>query len=180
MLDILKIKEITDKAKELNKEVSMQDVGFCCLLHSISDLGVAYRIIFGKVENKEVISEYNESDSIVWLKSEINSVLNILQVYDTDSRDISFEENKGGQIQLLDKLDSYVVEGSISAKDAIALENSIRSNLVSKFSTSKKADEQYIIVNEKFNDFCPKCGIEISVRTKESAKAKWNLIEKQQ
>ncbi len=175
MLDLQKIKEITERGRSNKFEVTMKEFAYCCLLNNIADLRIAYRIIYGDVKDENIVSIFNESPMIIWLKTEIKRELNLVSV--NSISDISFEDNKAGQVELLTKLDSYVEEGRIKEKDAIALENQIRSNLVSKFSTSKRADEQYIIVNTKFNDVCWKCGAEVSVCTKENAMTKWDLID---
>ena len=57
-------------------------------------------------------------------------------------------------------------------------EADLRVKLNDKFGASEKAEDQYIVVQTKFNHICQWTNRECWLQTKEYAKEHWNLIEK--
>lgn len=180
MMDKEKILECIKQVKDEGHDVKMRDACYCLLLHEMSDYSIAYKSLFGTNDSDSDIEAYHNSDKIKLLKRAINKASASMHASEAkEYEDISFDENKEAMVRLLKKLDSDVASGIVDVEKAYAIETNIRKELVSRFATTKKIDEQVIQVEAKYNDICPYCNHEVraKVLTKEEAINMYNLKE---
>ena len=173
--------ECVSDAKDLGYDIKIRDIIYCLLLQRIDDVEIIYISIFGQPSDRHIVSEYNESEDIEFIKGYIKEHWTA-KVHNEDEvsyEDISFEENKASLIKLLKRLDSDVEAGLVDRDKAYKIETDIRSKLVKDFATSKRIDEEVIQVVTKYNDICPYCHHEIHAKemTKEEAMRKYNLTD---
>lgn len=194
MITVKDIEKIINDASKMKLEVTVRDISYVLLFFDYSVKDIAYKSIFDKDADSDTIEKYDKSKKVQFLKTYISSNYQKEEVekkkrnkfkkesdIDVDSlaADITFEENKAKLILMLQKVNDLVKEGEMSAKDGVKAEIEIRSKLNDKFKVSDEGGQQYIIVEQKFNDICPYCSREISVPTKEDLMKKYNLIERE-
>lgn len=101
-------------------------------------------------------------------------------VVESLAHDISFEENKAGLIELLNKLQQAIADKQISTKDALKIEADVRTKLNDKFGASEKDIGNVVVVEPKFNYICPYTRRECYIHSKEECMKRYNLIEKEE
>lgn len=102
------------------------------------------------------------------------------EVVDSLINDISFEENKAGLIELLNKLQQAIDNKEISTKDALKIEADVRTKLNDKFGASEKDNGNVVVVEPKFNYICPYTRRECYIHSKEECMKRYNLVEKEE
>lgn len=177
------LKKIIEDCAKMKYEITVRDISYIVLFNEYNSSTIAYKSIFGDGE-EDVISKYHKSKTIKFLKTYIDANFkNKKQTKNVDEEDIqaeyediTFEENKEAMVRLLAKIPEAIKNG-MSIKDALKLEADVRTRLNDKFSVAEKVEQQYIIVEQKYDDICPYCRHEIAVPTKEVLMQKYNLIE---
>lgn len=96
--------------------------------------------------------------------------------YDELASELSFEENKGALIKMLDEIKDLELTGDIEHKDAIKMAADIRVKLNDKFSVQDDEKGQIVVVPPKFNGVCPRFHVECYEQTKEWAMSNFHLI----
>ena len=72
--------------------------------------------------------------------------------------DISFEENKAEILNLIKATKQAFENGEIEAKDALKIEADLRVKLNDKFSVTEDVKDQIVVVNQKYDAICGRCG----------------------
>ena len=95
--------------------------------------------------------------------------------------DISFEENKAEIVNLIKATKQAFENGEIEAKDALKIEADLRVKLNDKFSVTEDVKDQIVVVNQKYDAICSRCGCEVARRpiSKEEAMEMYDLVEKE-
>lgn len=194
------IDKIIEDAKKQGFDVRIRDVGFAILSTQLNDTKMAYMLIFGEDTNHDTfitldrikyllsyfkskqLKEDNDKDF-----SEIAKMLAAKAGKSETADSMTFEENREGiERQLREiielKKDAMNTKGPEKDLKTLALlqktEADLRVKLNDKFGASEKTEDQYIIVQTKFNHICQWTNRECWLQTKEYAKEHWNLIEK--
>lgn len=173
-----------DDLKKLFAEqtgITMKDVSYVLLLDTYRDSETAYKSLFDKSTNEQTIKLYDESVKIKKLKKYLlenkftkhtfpdeatEIIYNASGQSDKDKyKDISLEENKEELIKMIDDIKQLSEDGELSKKEALTLTKDIRIRLVDKFKIdTSKENKTYVVVQEKYNDVCPYCHHEISIK----------------
>lgn len=191
MITIKDIEKTIKDAAKMKLEVTVRDISYVLLFFKYSVKDIAYKSIFDKDASSATIEKYDKSKVVQFLKTYIASNFNeeekgksvpekksAINIESLET-DITFEENKAALVKLLQEVDEAIDKGEIAYKDGTKMKIDIRSKLNDKFKVSDEGGQQYIIVEQKFNDICPYCSREISVPTKEDLMKKYNLIERE-
>ena len=98
----------------------------------------------------------------------------------TYDEDITFEENKAYMLKLKKDTEDAIEKGEVDKKDGLKILADISTRLNDKFSVNQQQRDQIVIVEQKYNDVCPRCFAEIARRpiSKEEAMEMYDLIEK--
>ena len=67
---------------------------------------------------------------------------------------------------MLDEIRLARMNGELDYKDALKLETEIRTKLNDKFAVADTTEQQYVIVECKYNAICEHCNHEIYIPTK--------------
>ena len=179
---------ITDCTKA-GYPVGMRDISYVLLCRHYEDRATAYRILFGLDAdfNPEYSKTYDQTGSMNYLRDYIE--LNLIddtqkkkkRKKNIEEEDISFEENKAEIIKLIKQTQEELAAGNIEAKDALKIQADLRVKLNDKFAVTEDSREQIVIVNQKYDSICSRCGVEIARRpiTKEEAMEMYDLVEKE-
>ncbi len=166
-LNKTQIDKILSEGKAKSFDLKYRDVLYCLMLRNLSDIGLAYQGLYGKEVDNNVISMYNELDSIVWLKERIGKALSVQDATLSDVETIiSNEENLAGLNDILKKLDKWLKDEAISPKEYAQQSGMIRGKIASLNGNKVRIDEQYIHVYSKFNTICHNCHKEYERDTK--------------
>ena len=194
------IDDIIEDAKKQGYDVRIRDVGFAILSTQLNDSKMAYMLIFGEDPNHDT---FITLDRIKYLfayfktkqqkensERDFNEIAKMLAAKSNrgDSPDsMTFEDNREGielQLREIVELKKEAMNVKSGEKDLKTLallqktEADLRVKLNDKFGASEKAEDQYIVVQTKFNHICQWTNRECWLQTKEYAKEHWNLIEK--
>lgn len=182
------IKDIEKTIKDmgaLGHDVSVRDISYVLLSKEYDSDSIAYKSIFGKDSDKDIIDGYAKSKKIVFLNNYIKANFKKEKEpkkkkssADGNLEDITFEENKSALIDMIQRIPSLIASEKLSEKDAFKLEMEARTKLNDKFDVEKEQGQQYVIVEKKFNFICPHLHKECYVYTKEDLMEKYGLIEK--
>lgn len=184
------IKDIEKTIKDmgaLGYDVSVRDISYVLLSKEYDSESIAYKSIFGKDSDKDIIEGYAKSKKIVFLNNYVKANFKKEKEKDPKKKkssadgnleDITFEENKSAIIDLIQKIKQQAEIGAIEPKDALKMELDARTKLNDKFDVEKEQGQQYVIVEKKFNFICPHLHKECYVYTKEDLMEKYGLIEK--
>lgn len=185
MIGIKDIEKTIKDMESLGYEVSVRDISYVLLSKEYDSESIAYKSIFGKDSDKDIIDGYVKSKKIVFLNNYIKSNFKKEKEpkkkkssVNGDLEDITFEENKSAIIDLIQKIKYQAEIGTIEPKDALKMELDARTKLNDKFDVEKEQGQQYVIVEKKFNFICPHLHKECYVYTKEDLMEKYGLIEK--
>ncbi len=169
--------------------IGMRDISYVLLCKHYEDKATAYRILFGLDAdfNAEYAYTYDQTAAMNYLRDYVEFNLNDgaqpkkkkRRIAEED--DISFEENKAEIIRLIKQTQEELAKGNIDAKDALKIEADLRVKLNDKFAVTEDAREQIVIVNQKYDSICGRCGCEVARRpiSKEEAMDMYGLIEKE-
>lgn len=194
------IDDIIEDAKKQGYDVRIRDVGFAILSTQLNDSKMAYMLIFGEDPNhdtfitldriKYLFSYFKTKKQKENSERDFNEIAKMLAAKSNrgDSPDsMTFEDNREGielQLREIVELKKEAMNVKSGEKDLKTLallqktEADLRVKLNDKFGASEKAEDQYIVVQTKFNHICQWTNRECWLQTKEYAKEHWNLIEK--
>ena len=194
------IDDIIEDAKKQGYDVRIRDVGFAILSTQLNDSKMAYMLIFGEDPNhdtfitldriKYLFAYFKTKQQKEHSERDFNEIAKMLAAKSNrgDSPDsMTFEDNREGielQLREIVELKKEAMNVKSGEKDLKTLallqktEADLRVKLNDKFGASDKAEDQYIVVQTKFNHICQWTNRECWLQTKEYAKEHWNLIEK--
>ena len=197
------IDDIIEDAKKQGYDVRIRDVGFAILSTQLNDSKMAYMLIFGEdphhdtfitLDRIKYLVDYFKGKALkAKEKSEASEIAALIaknkgkNKKDDSVKTITFEENREGLENQLVEIRALIEElkkdpNGYDPKTMALLiktEADIRVKLNDKFGASEKSEDQYIVVQTKFNHICQWTNRECWLQTKEYAKEHWNLIEKE-
>ena len=175
-----KVGEILTKASDEGLSLKVRDISYVLLTRYFADKSYAYRVCFGADADysDEAINAYEEGDGYAFLKEALATVREMGNV--TYDEDITFEENKAYMLKLKKDTEDAIEKGEVDKKDGLKILADISTRLNDKFSVNQQQRDQIVIVEQKYNDVCPRCFAEIARRpiSKEEAMEMYDLIEK--
>lgn len=158
-----KLRNIISDSKVAGYSVKLRDIAYVMLCTYVEDCKDSYKMIFGKDEDS-VIEKYAQSRDIMFLKKYMENNVLPKRIKEGKKEDISFEENKEYMLKLKRDTETAMGRGEIEKKDALKILTDISVKLNDKFQVSEEKKEQIVVVNQKYNEICPYCSHEISVR----------------
>lgn len=161
--------------------INMKDVSYVLLLDKFEDIETSFKSLFDKNTSLKDIQQYDESENIKKLKKyllenkftfktfpdEATKIIYIStgKIHEDKYKDISLEENKEELLKMINDIEQCAENGEMSKKEALTLVKDIRIRLVDKFKIDKEKDNKtYVVVESKYNDICPYCHHEISIK----------------
>lgn len=173
-----KIENIINDCKKMNYDIRIRDISYVLLCRFIQDKHIVYKSIFGASTNDAEIDLYDQSKSIAFLKNYLKDIEpSGAKTRKKKDSDISFDENKEEMIKLIKEAQEALDRGEIEAKDALKIQADLRVKLNDKFAVKDEVQQQYVVVNTKYNSICEKCGAELYIPTKEDLMKEYNLID---
>lgn len=182
------IRQTINDCSKAGHSVGMRDLSYVLLCRHYEDRATAYRILFGLDAdfNADYAYTYDQTASINYLRDYVDFNLNTDDITKkkkkkvSSSEDISFEENKAEILNLIKATKQAFERGEIEAKDALKIEADLRVKLNDKFGANEQVQDQIVVVQQKYDSICARCGTEIARRpiTKEEAMKMYDLIEK--
>lgn len=182
------IRQTINDCAKAGYSVGMRDLSYVLLCRHYEDRATAYRILFGLDAdfNADYAYTYDQTASINYLRDYVDFNLNTDDITKkkkkkvSSSEDISFEENKAEILNLIKATKQAFERGEIEAKDALKIEADLRVKLNDKFGANEQVQDQIVVVQQKYDSICARCGTEIARRpiTKEEAMKMYDLIEK--
>lgn len=182
------IRQTINDCSKAGHSVGMRDLSYVLLCRHYEDRATAYRILFGLDAdfNADYAYTYDQTASINYLRDYVDFNLNTDDITKkkkkkvSSSEDISFEENKAEILNLIEATKQAFERGKIEAKDALKIEADLRVKLNDKFGANEQVQDQIVVVQQKYDSICARCGTEIARRpiTKEEAMKMYDLIEK--
>lgn len=189
-------KKIIDDCKKMGHSVRIRDISYVYLLQSFDDERIVYKTLFGVNAADEEADKYRTKASTKFLLSYIKSnyleedVSEKKQVgrpknkkVDDDVESISFDENRRGMEDDLRAIEKLIKDSgdSLDAKELSSLiktKADLRVKLNDKFGASEKNEEQYVIVEKKYNHICDRFNVECYLPTKEDLMEMFDLVER--
>ena len=171
---LAKIKQITDDAALKGVPVKVKDIAFYILREAFGDSLVAYRACIDQMADQSIVSTYENGYVQNFVRQWASQYIKVN--YDELASELSFEENKGALIKMLDDIKGLELTGDIEHKDAIKMAADIRVKLNDKFSVQDDEKGQIVVVPPKFNGVCPRFHVECYEQTKEWAMSNFHLI----
>lgn len=176
-----KVGEILTKASDEGLSLKVRDISYVLLTRYFADKSYAYRVCFGADADysDEAINAYEEGDGYAFLKEALATVRDMGNV--TYDEDITFEENKAYMLKLKKDTENAIEKNEIDKKDGFKILADLSVKLNDRFQVNAEVKDQVVIVEQKYNDVCPRCFAEIARRpiSKEEAMEMYDLIEKQ-
>lgn len=182
------IRQTINDCAKAGYSVGMRDLSYVLLCRHYEDRATAYRILFGLDAdfNADYAYTYDQTASINYLRDYVDFNLNTDDITKkkkkkvSSSEDISFEENKAEILNLIKATKQAFEKGEIEAKDALKIEADLRVKLNDKFGANEQVQDQIVVVQQKYDSICARCGTEIARRpiTKEEAMKMYDLTEK--
>jgi hypothetical protein len=178
-LTVEKVGEILTNASSQGANLKVRDIAYVLLRRYFDDRSYAWRVCFSDSDyDEKTIDAYEEGIGYQFLKEvlmEVRDKGGLL--YDED---ITFEENKAYMLKLKRDTEMAMEAGDLEKKDGLKILSDLSVKLNDKFSVQAEVKDQMVIVEQKYNDICPRCQTEISRRTmtKEEAMREYNLMEK--
>ena len=177
-LTIEKVGEILTAASTHGANLKVRDIAYVLLRRYFDDRSYAWRVCFTDADyDEKTIDAYEEGVGYQYLKEVLMEVRDRGGLlYDED---ITFEENKAYMLKLKRDTEMAMEAGELEKKDGLKILSDISTRLNDKFSVTQQQKNQMVIVEQKYNDICPRCQTEISRRTmtKEEAMETYNLKE---
>lgn len=190
------IAKITEDAKKRGHDVRIRDIAYATLRVVLKDELIAYTVVFGAPNVDSDITAYDGLEStkylVRWFEKELKpksekkdsdsdliKKLSDKKSEQSDDGSITFEENRAGMEQLLLEI-AAAKTSDLPPRELVPLlkaEADVRSKLNDKFGAAEKQNEQYIIVQPKYNTICPHTQRECWTQTKEFAMKHWHLID---
>lgn len=183
------IRQTINDCTKAGHAIGMRDISYVLLCKHYEDHATAYRILFGLDAdfNADYAYTYDQTASINYLRDYVEFNLNDDSFSPKKKKkkistedDISFEENKAEILNLIRATKQAFENGEIEAKDALKIEADLRVKLNDKFSVTEDVKDQIVVVHQKYDAICGRCGAEVARRpiTKEEAMKMYDLIEK--
>ena len=178
-LTIDKVGEILTNASSQGANLKVRDIAYVLLRRYFDDRSYAWRVCFTDADyDEKTIDAYEEGVGYQFLRevlAEVRDRGGLL--YDED---ITFEENKAYMLKIKRDTEMAMESGELEKKDGLKILSDLSVKLNDKFSVQAEVKDQMVIVEQKYNDICPRCQTEISRRTmtKEEAMREYNLMEK--
>lgn len=184
MISNEQIKQAISDCARANHTINVRDISYVLLCMQYDDSLVAYKCIFGNDYdfNQEYHSTYDQTSSIVYLKTYVEyTLLNNGKKKRKITDDISFEENKAYMLSLKKQTEEAMAAGDIDKKDGLKILTDISTKLNDKFNVSDSSQDQIVVVQQKYDSICSRCGAEVASRpiSKEKAMEIYNLVEKE-
>lgn len=199
-----KIQKITEDAQKRGHDVRIRDISYALLKKVLGDSQIAYTVVFGVPNTDNDVEAYDSLESVKylvrWFEKDLSSkdekkndseelIKTIKKQKKSESIDdesMSFEDNRAGiekQIDEILELKRQLIDANgkcIDVKTMATLQKTeadLRAKLNDKFGASEKSNEQYIVVQPKFNTICEHTHRECWIQTKRYAMEHWHLIE---
>lgn len=178
-LTIEKVGEILTNASSQGANLKVRDIAYVLLRRYFDDRSYAWRVCFTDADyDEKTIDAYEEGIGYQFLRevlAEVRDRGGLL--YDED---ITFEENKAYMLKLKRDTEMAMEAGELEKKDGLKILSDLSVKLNDRFQVQAQVKDQMVIVEQKYNDICPRCQTEISRRTmtKEEAMREYNLMEK--
>lgn len=182
------IRQTINECTKAGYAIGMRDISYVLLCRHYEDRATAYRILFGLDAdfNPDYAYTYDQTGAMNYLRGYID--LNLSddaqgkkkKRVSTDA-DITFEENKSEIIKLIQETKDKEARGELDAKESLNLQTKLRVALNDKFGAKEEeAREQIVVVHQKYDSICGRCGTEVARRpiSKEEAMEMYDLIEK--
>lgn len=190
------IAKITEDAKKRGHDVRIRDIAYATLRVVLKDELIAYTVVFGAPNLDRDVTAYDGLDStkylVRWFEKELkpkkekgSSDIDLIKklsdkkTEQAEDGSITFEENRAGMEQLLLEI-AAAKTSDLPPRELVPLlkaEADVRSKLNDKFGAAEKQNEQYIIVQPKYNTICPHTQRECWTQTKDFAMKHWHLID---
>ena len=192
MLSTEDLRNIKNDCEKAGYKIVVKDISYAIVKRMYEDVLVAYKSIYNDNRTDTDIVAFAKSPTITFLSSYLDSMLKqrggsgivtktttTTKAKDT-SNDITFEENKAEIIRLIKETQDARANGEMDVKDALKLEGELRVKLNDKFKVQEEVKDNVVVVNQKYNDVCPRCHTEIARKemTKDEAMKTYNLVEK--
>lgn len=177
-LTIEKVGEILTNASSQGANLKVRDIAYVLLRRYFDDRSYAWRVCFSDADyDEKTIDAYEEGIGYQFLRevlAEVRDKGGLL--YDED---ITFEENKAYMLKLKRDTEMAMEAGELEKKDGLKILSDLSVKLNDRFQVQAQVKDQMVIVEQKYNDICPRCQTEISRRTmtKEEAMKEYNLKE---
>lgn len=198
------LKHITEEAQKRGHDVRIRDIAYALMKVKFNDSLIAYTVAFGVPDKDNDVTAYESLPSTKYLvkwfekdlkpkevekKSNEDIVKALTKAKKTEADDdgsMSFEENRAGiekQIAEVLELKQQLIgeDGICTDVKTMAMlqktEMDARSRLNDKFGAAEKSNEQYIIVQPKYNHICEWTHRECWLMTEEWAKKHYHLIK---
>jgi hypothetical protein len=188
-----KIENVIDEAKKRGHDASIRDVSYALLRAVLDNDLMCFTVVFGAPKKDNDIECYERMDKTKFLIKYFDKFLTpkereksaeeiIAEVTkgsksDTVVEEITFEENKAAMIELIQRTEAALENGTIETDKGLKIIADLRVKLNDKFKVDDKSNEQYIIVQPKFNTICEHTRKECWLQTKAYAKEHWHLID---
>lgn len=183
------IRQAINECSKAGHFIGMRDISYVLLCKHYEDRATAYRILFGLDAdfNADYAFTYDQTAAMNYLRDYVEFNLNEGTQSKKKKRriaeddDISFEENKAEIVNLIKATKQAFENGEIEAKDALKIEADLRVKLNDKFSVTEDVKDQIVVVNQKYDAICSRCGCEVARRpiSKEEAMEMYELVEKE-
>lgn len=191
MLSTDDLRNIKNDCEKAGYKIVVKDISFAIVKKMYEDVLVAYKSIYNDNRTDTDIIAFTKTPAMTFLFSYLDSMFkqrggsSIATTKSTtaktkDVNDITFEENKAEIIRLIKETQDARANGEMDVKDALKLEGELRVKLNDKFKVQEEVKDNVVVVNQKYNDVCPRCHTEIARKemTKDEAMKTYNLVEK--
>lgn len=186
MVDNDLLNKIITDSRIAGHDIKVRDVCFVLLSRYLTDKNAIFRCLFdpNSSMSEDSISNYCNSPKIGYLESELKVTIpdKKQERKKKQGDDISFDENLAYMLKLKKDTEEALAAGEIDKKDGLKILADITVKLNDKFNITEEVKDQIVVVNQKYDDICPRCGVEIARRPigKEKAMEMYHLIEDKQ
>ena len=178
-LTIEKVGEILTAASTHGANLKVRDIAYVLLRRYFDDRSYAWRVCFTDADyDEKTIDAYEEGTGYQYLKEVLMEVRDRGGLlYDED---ITFEENKAYMLKLKRDTEIAMESGELEKKDGLKILSDLSVKLNDRFQVQAQVKDQMVVVEQKYDDVCPRCFSEVARRplSKEEAMKMYDLIEK--
>lgn len=175
-MDNEQIKGTIEHFKGEDVDIRVRDIAYALLSRMFADRKTAYQCLFGADGYDEYVSSDIREKLDDYLKNEgfVRSFST-----DTDTGEISFEENKSALTKMIADIEADMAAGLIEKKDGYARIADIRYKLNDKFKVEAAKKDRMIIVEKKYNHICERFRCECYLPTVEDLMEMYNLVKRE-
>lgn len=177
-LTVEKVGEILTNASSQGANLKVRDIAYVLLRRYFDDRSYAWRVCFTDADyDEKTIDAYEEGVGYQYLKEVLMEVRDRGGLlYDED---ITFEENKAYMLKLKRDTEMAMEAGELEKKDGLKILSDLSVKLNDRFQVQAQVKDQMVVVEQKYDDVCPRCFSEVARRpmTKEEAMKTYNLKE---